>query len=468
LPGLTAARAAENSNACDREARRAEVFSQAMAGLAWEVLYDVVGLPQWRRLEWAAALHLGAVPVGELPPWALEQQGISRSDVGVDLLSLDGKLAVQCRHRQNGTVATKMVQRFVSQAVEVYNASRLVLVLSRASSLTAASSRLLQEAGGEVVVLLDSQVKQLASASICAEGGQQCLREARGRVLVLVPSRVLLMQLSETFPENCRVGTGHNDQIDCASPGYIAVYDSAHLLSNITSAELYVDEAHHPLPQGCPEAGSGEVYQFSATHSGQTDFRYQLDRAIEDGVLCDYDIIIPIVSLLTHLHDLAMMLRNGAGRYRRVLAYCNTVAEAQRFQQHAESCGLMAWHINGDSSEIERKRVLAEFSGPLQAAVHVLVTVQVLGEGMNIRNADTCIFVEPKRSYVAILQTMGRVLRLHTDKPLAHMILPAVTSAYLQNLEGANQSAVGGGASADRQPNSNSAQGHLKSRDLEG
>ncbi|CAE8625669.1 unnamed protein product [Polarella glacialis] len=300
------------------------------------------------------------------------------------------------------------------------------------------------------------------------ELADRCLREARGRVLVLVPSRVLLMQLSETFPENCRVGTGHNDQIDCASPGYIAVYDSAHLLSNITSAELYVDEAHHPLPQGCPEAGSGEVYQFSATHSGQTDFRYQLDRAIEDGVLCDYDIIIPIVSLLTHLHDLAMMLRNGAGRYRRVLAYCNTVAEAQRFQQHAESCGLMAWHINGDSSEIERKRVLAEFSGPLQAAVHVLVTVQVLGEGMNIRNADTCIFVEPKRSYVAILQAMRRVLRLHKDKLLAHMILPAVTSAYLQNFEGANQSAVCGGASAYRQPNSSSAQGHLKSRDLEG
>ncbi|CAE8651642.1 unnamed protein product [Polarella glacialis] len=498
LQGLTTARAAETSDAFDREARRTEVFSQAMAGLAREVLADVVGLPQWRRLEWAAALHLGAVPVGELPPWALEQQSISRRDVGVDLLTLDGKLAVQCKHRQKGTVATKMVQRFITQAVEVYNASRLVLVVSRTSSLAAAAARLLQEVGAEVVVLSDSQ---LASASSCGEGDQQppteiesipvvnekglprlppeqphpqlrqcqvdcleacaqgarviemacgtgktrvmreladrCLREARGRVLVLVPSRVLLMQLSEIFPEFCPAtemwaqGTGHNDRIDWASPGYVAVYDSAHLLSNITSADLHVDEAHHPLPEGCPEAG--KVFRFSATHAGQVDFRYSLDRGIEDGVLCDYDITIPIVGLLTHLSDLAMMLRNGAGRYRRVLAYCNTVAEAKRFQRRAESCGLPAWHINGDSPEHERQHVLSEFSGPLKGAVHVLVTVQVLGEGVNVRNADTCIFVEPRSSYVAILQAMGRVLRTHPAKPLSHLILPAVTSSdYLQ------------------------------------
>ncbi|CAE8689547.1 unnamed protein product, partial [Polarella glacialis] len=486
--------------ASSREARRARDFIQAVRGMSREVLGAAVGLPQWRRLEWAAALQLGAVPVGELPPWQLEQQHLSRRDVGVDLVSLDGKLAVQCKRRQHGTVATALVKHFVTAAVEFYNASRLVLVLSGTAILTADGTRLLQEAGGEVLVLSDCQIDQLISdrgdekeevkedandnnfaetaaavvrtslrqcqidcLEACAQGARviemacgsgktqvmreladKCLAEGRGRVLVLVPSRVLLMQLGLLFPEFCLVGTGHNDRIDWAAPGYVAVYDSAHLLSNLSNlsfAELYVDEAHHPLPKGCPEAG--ETYRFSATHAEQVDFRYALDRAIEDGVLSDYDITVPIVGLLTHLADLAMMLRRGAGRYRRVLAYCNTVEEARRFQEQARSAGLIAWHINGDSPDRDRQRVLQEFSGPLQGPVHVLVTVQVLGEGVNIGNADTCIFVEPRRSYVAILQAMGRVLRRHPDKPLAHVILPAVPETYLHG---------GGGGSPDAVP----------------
>ncbi|CAE8621417.1 unnamed protein product, partial [Polarella glacialis] len=125
------------------------------------------------------------------------------------------------------------------------------------------------------------------------------------------------------------------------------------------------------------------------------------------------------------------MLQRGSGRYRRVLAYCNTVDEAKRFQEQTRNAGLVAWHINGDSPDRDRQRVLQEFAGTLQGPVHVLVTVQVLGEGVNIGNADTCIFVEPRRSYVAILQAMGRVLRRHPNKPLAHVILPAVPETYL-------------------------------------
>ena len=67
-----------------------------------------------------------------------------------------------------------------------------------------------------------------------------------------------------------------------------------------------------------------------------------------------------------------------------------------------------------------------EFMGSLQKPVHVLVTVEVLGEGINVPNADTCMFVEPRSSYRSIIQAIGRVLRHHPDKPLGHIILPAV------------------------------------------
>ena len=50
--------------------------------------------------------------------------------------------------------------------------------------------------------------------------------------------------------------------------------------------------------------------------------------------------------------------------------------------------------------------------GPLQKPVHVLVTVEVLGEGINIPNADTCMFVEPRNSYRSIIQAIGRCAAL--------------------------------------------------------
>ena len=88
--------------------------------------------------------------------------------------------------------------------------------------------------------------------------------------------------------------------------------------------------------------------------------------------------------------------------------------------------GLASWQTNGKTPSNKRGSVIAEFAGPLQKPVHVLVTVEVLGEGINIPNADTCMFVEPRNSYRRIIQAIGRVLRHHPAKTLAHIVLPAV------------------------------------------
>ena len=67
-----------------------------------------------------------------------------------------------------------------------------------------------------------------------------------------------------------------------------------------------------------------------------------------------------------------------------------------------------------------------EFCEDLTKPVHVMVTVEVLGEGINIRNADTCMFVEPRNSYRSVIQAIGRVLRHHPSKTLAHVVFPAM------------------------------------------
>ena len=244
--------------------------------------------------------------------------------------------------------------------------------------------------------------------------------------MITVPLRALLDQFALDFPGFCKVGTGHNEEIDFDANGFIAVSKSAYLLQKLKFDAVFVDEAHHPLPKKLPKAK--ELFQFSATLEPDKgiDFQYAMGKAIEDRVLCDYDITVPAVTAHHAYICLADLLVRQAGRFRRVLAYCNTVAEAKRFQMVLEELGLAAWHINAATGWNERKRVMDEFTGVLKKPVHVLVTVEVLGEGINIPNADTCMFVEPRNSYRSIIQAIGRILRHHSAKPLGHIILPAV------------------------------------------
>ena len=266
------------------------------------------------------------------------------------------------------------------------------------------------------------------------------------KVLITVPLRALLEQFAPDFPGFCKVGTGYNKQIDLDAKGFIAVTDSVNLLENLELDAIFVDEAHHPLPTGMPKCE--ELYQLSATHKDEPDFRYSMGQAIEDGILSDYDITVPVISKHHAYVCLADLLLKQPGRFRRVLAYCNTVAEAKCFQMVLEELGLAAWHINAKTRSTIRQAIIAEFAGELQKPVHVLVTVKVLGEGINIPNADTCMFVEPRQSYRSIVQAIGRVLRWKT---IAHIVLPAVVLPNVKSAEGSSEQGRAGHDAASDQ-----------------
>ena len=258
------------------------------------------------------------------------------------------------------------------------------------------------------------------------------------QVLITVPLRALLDQFALDFPGFCKVGQGHNQKIDFGAKGFVAVTKSVHLLKNLRFEAVFVDEAHHPVLPGMPKYK--EQYRFSATHTDEPDFKYAMGQAIDDGVLCDYDIAVPVVTEHHAYVCLADLLVKQAGRFRRVLAYCNSVAEAKKFKMVVEELGLAAWHINAATSLRARLAAIKEFSGNLTNPVHVMVTVEVLGEGINIPNADTCMFVEPRHSYRSVIQAIGRVLRHHPCKTLAHIVLPAVAMpAKLEVEEAASQ-----------------------------
>ena len=239
-----------------------------------------------------------------------------------------------------------------------------------------------------------------------------------------MPSRLLLEQFGPEFPEYCKVGMGYNKGIDFGAQGFLAITDSVHRLQDVNFELIVSDEAHHPIPPHSPNGAN--LFEFSATHTKDVDFRYSMGEAIEDGILCDYDLTVPVTTKGYPYQCLASMLLSQAGRFRRVLAFCNSLQQSKRFQQVLLSQGIAAWQMDANTRLSKRQQIMAAFLGPMQEAVHVLVTVQVLGEGVNIPNADTCLFVEPRNSYTSIIQAVGRVLRSNGAKPLAHIVLPAV------------------------------------------
>ncbi|CAJ1419462.1 unnamed protein product [Effrenium voratum] len=517
---------------------------QRLQGLAAEVL-ALPNLTAHQRLMWATSLRLDAVPVqerglAELPPWFWERQNITRRTPGVDLLSLDGRRGIRCCAE---AVEFQQVRRFLRLAKWVYKASDCVMVTSSPDVLSKQSQKWLRRSKAKRQTLSftaprrsrrlsrkPSKVLQADSSDpplrpcqrecleACAKGARviemacgtgktrvmkELVRNISGRVLLTVPLRALLEQFAEDFPGFCKVGTGYNKHINWNAKGFLAVTDSVRMLKRLEFDAIFVDEAHHPQA-GFPK--TQDLYRFSATHWDEPDFRYSMGQAMEDRILCDYDLTVPVVTphhghtylsladlLLKqagrfrrilaycnsvqeaksfrmvlrrlgmaawHMNDfrysmgqamedrilcdydltvpvvtphhghtylsLASLLSKQAGRFRRVLAYCNSVREAKNFLIVLEKLGMAAWHMNGDTPPKKRKEILEQFAGALRKPVHVLVTVEVLGEGINIPNADTCMFVEPRSSYRSIVQAIGRVLRPHPAKPLAHIVLPAV------------------------------------------
>ena len=100
--------------------------------------------------------------------------------------------------------------------------------------------------------------------------------------------------LLPTSPASAKWALAHNKKIDFDAKGFLAVMDSVHLLKKLKFDSIFVDEAHHPLPPKMP--GSMELYRLSATHKEEPDFRYTMGQAIEDGILCDYDITVPALT----------------------------------------------------------------------------------------------------------------------------------------------------------------------------
>jgi superfamily II DNA or RNA helicase len=67
--------------------------------------------------------------------------------------------------------------------------------------------------------------------------------------------------------------------------------------------------------------------------------------------------------------------------------------------------------LSSDISMVERKAILARLDTLPCDEILVIASCETIGEGIDTKNANMCVFVDPKQSFVKIIQNIGRVVR---------------------------------------------------------
>jgi len=73
-----------------------------------------------------------------------------------------------------------------------------------------------------------------------------------------------------------------------------------------------------------------------------------------------------------------------------------------------------------------RKQILEDFDNTSNEDIFIICSCETIGEGIDTKNANMCVFVDPKTSYVKIIQNIGRIVRkiFNENKPNSSVVIP--------------------------------------------
>ena len=82
--------------------------------------------------------------------------------------------------------------------------------------------------------------------------------------------------------------------------------------------------------------------------------------------------------------------------------------------------------LSADMSIKKRRDLLNKFDKVRSNEIIIISSCETIGEGIDTKNANMCVFVDPKSSYVKIIQNIGRIVRkiFGKDKPKSTILIP--------------------------------------------
>lgn len=192
-------------------------------------------------------------------------------------------------------------------------------------------------------------------------------------------------------------------------------------------------------PFAATSTAVGAVTMDDEATFGPVAYLYSTRQAIEDGYLCDYEVMVvsridtpfnrerlPLAALAAAANE------HGATR---ALSFHNWVADARAFTSllnvsSHDTVRFVADTINGTTPTAKRREILTRLAGACgPSVVRVVTAAKCLREGVDICAVDAVLFAAPRSNTVEIVQAIGRALRVHPGKKRGVIVLPLLLPA---------------------------------------
>jgi superfamily II DNA or RNA helicase len=93
--------------------------------------------------------------------------------------------------------------------------------------------------------------------------------------------------------------------------------------------------------------------------------------------------------------------------------------------------------MDGATSTADRQRLLHQLDATSDDDVFILSSCETIGEGVDTKRANLCLFADPKSSSTKIIQNIGRVVRRNAQCPVSTVLIPCFVN--LDDYKGADR-----------------------------
>ena len=271
--------------------------------------------------------------------------------------------------------------------------------------------------------------------------------------------------------------TGIERPGDKTSP-FVLVHDAQRIRAE---KRLYMTATPRLYTEGAKAKASRhsvEVFSMDDENTYGPEFhRLPFSRAVENGLLSDYKVVVLALSeghvnavLQAHLAvagseinltDAAKIvgcwraLQNPENRkpdngaiqpLRRAIAFTNTIKSSTRLEAHwggviDQAVALLpeaerntpflchVRHVDGQHHALERKARIEWLKGDSEGTCRILSNARCLSEGIDVPALDAVLFMNPRNSQVEVVQAVGRAMRKAEGKTYGYIILPIAVPA---------------------------------------
>eukprot|EP00854_Cymbomonas_tetramitiformis_P000351 gene351-655_t len=205
--------------------------------------------------------------------------------------------------------------------------------------------------------------------------------------------------------------------------------------SNIQPDVINFDEAHHILGKEQAYKFDCPKFYFTATPSKNFEddiiFTYTHYQGVQDSILNEYNIMVDFTSDNSIYKKMARaILKSGNNR---VLTFHNDVngsgdTSVKRFVNQAVFKKEFENVLNTEfpsskhkyknitfeglyAESSNREETLHDFDNTFDNEIYILSSCRTIGEGVDTKNGNMCVFVDTKSSVSQIIQNIGRVTR---------------------------------------------------------